>query len=441
VFQDYRHGRRLQALLAGLSAHPDKSVPQALGESSQSQAAYRFWSNYAVKASQIVESQRAAVLQRVEAAGEVVLAVQDTTDLNYGTHRLQAQGLGFINQTVQQGIKVHSCLAVSGTGLPLGLLGQQTWTRAERTGKRPDYKKKPTCEKESQRWLDMMQAAEVGQSDALMVVHVGDREADMYDFFVQAQQLQTQVLIRAVQNRKVRHELDYLLLTIAQAAVLGERTIQLQRQPERPAREAQVQLRAMSVTLAVPAQHPQRKDFRPITMNVLLVEEVNPPPTGQKPIRWLLLTTLPIDTAAQAWQCVTWYTYRWWIERFHYVLKQGCQIEALQLSKASRLTKALATYSIVACRLLTLMETARQQPDQTCETILTDPEWRLLRRKFQPKSRAQKPPTFAQAIIWIAQLGGFLARKGDGMPGVKTLWRGISKLHDWLEGAQLAAKT
>lgn len=441
MFSDYRHGRRLQELLQGLSAHPGKSVPQALGQAKAIQAAYRFWSNYDVKASQIIESQRGSVVQRIKAAGNVVLAVQDTTDLNYGTHRPQTRGLGYINRTVQQGIKVHSCLAVSGDGMPLGLLGQQTWTRAERTGKRADYKQKPTSEKESQRWLDMMQAAEVGLSDHVTVVHVGDREADMYDFFVQAQQLKTQVLIRAVQNRKVQHELDYLLPTIAQAPVLGERTIQLQRQPERPARDAQVQLRAMAVTLEVPAQHPHRKEFQPMTMNVLLVEEVNPPPTGEKPIRWLLLTTLPIDTAEQAWPCVTWYTYRWWIERFHYVLKQGCQIEALQLSKGSRLSKALATYSIVACRLLTLMETARQQPNETCETILTSPEWRVLRRKFQPKSRSQKPPTFAQAIIWIAQLGGFLARKHDGMPGVKTLWRGISKLHDLMEGVQLAPKT
>jgi Transposase Tn5 dimerisation domain/Transposase DNA-binding len=440
VFRDYRHGLRLQSLLKSLSAHPGKSVPEALGSASQSQAAYRFWSNSQVKASQIIASQRGAVVQRIKAAGNVVLAVQDTTDLNYGTNRRQTMGLGFINKTVQQGIKVHSCLAVSGDGLVLGLLGQQTWTRPERTGKRADYKQKPTSEKESQRWLDTMKAAQVGLSDGPMVVHVGDREADMYDFFVQAQQLETEVLIRAVQNRKVRHELAYLLPTIAQAPILGERTIELQRRPERPAREAKIQLRAMKVTLEVPAQHPRRKDIQPVTMNVLLVEEVNPP-TGETPIHWLLLTTLPIDTAAQAWQCVTWYTYRWLIERFHYVLKEGCKVEALQLAKANRLCKALATYSIVACRILTLMETARQQPDQSCETILTPPEWRLLRRKFQPKSRTSKPPALAQATIWIAQLGGFLARKGDGMPGVKTLWRGISKLHDLLEGAQLAPKT
>lgn len=415
-------------------------MPQALETASQAQAAYRFWSNNQVKASQIIASQRTAVSGRVAAAGEVVLAVQDTSDLNFGTNRKQARGLGFINKTVQQGIKVHSCLAVSQTGVVLGLLDQFTWTRAERTGKRADYKKKPTAQKESQRWLDTMSVAETSVPADVQVVHVGDREADLYDFFVAAQTLQTQVLIRAVQNRKVQHELDYLLPTINQAPVLATRQIELKRQPERPARTAQVQLRAMSVTLEVPAQHPQRQEFTPITLNVLLVEEIDPP-QGETAIHWLLLTSLPIDTAEQAWQCVTWYTYRWCIERFHYVLKQGCQIEALQLSQGSRLCKALATYSIVACRLLRLMETARQQPEQPCTTILNSPEWRLLQRKFQPKSRSRKPPTLAQVMIWIAQLGGFLARKGDGHPGIKTLWRGLSKLHDLLEGAQLAAKT
>jgi hypothetical protein len=427
-------------LLERLSEQPEKTVPQAFARASQTQAAYRFWSNNQVKASQIIASQRTAVSRRIVEVGAVVLAVQDSTDLNFGTNRKQAKGLGFINRTVQQGIKVHSCLALSPTGVLLGLLEQYTWTRSERCGKRADYKKKPTGEKESQRWLDTMQVAEKAVPDGVQVVHVGDREADFYDFFVTAQTLQTQVLIRAVQNRKVQHEFDYLLPTINQAPILSQRQISLQRQPERPARIAQVQLRAMAVTLEVPAQHPQRQEFTPITLNVLLVEELAPPP-GETAIRWVLFTTLPIDTADQAWQCVTWYTYRWVIERFHYVLKQGCQIEALQLAKGSRLCKALATYSIIACRLLWLMATARQQPEQSCEMILHPPEWRLLRRKFQPKSRTIKPPTLAQATIWIAQLGGFPARKGDGHPGVKILWRGISKLHDLLEGAHLASKT
>jgi len=196
----------------------------------------------------------------------------------------------------------------------------------------------------------------------------------------------------------------------------------------------------MQVTLEVPRHHKKPKQCQPVTLNFLLVEEATPPTEG-KPIRWLLLTTLPVDTFEQAWQCVVWYSFRWLIERFHYTLKSGCRIERLQLETAGRLLNALATYSIVAWRLMWLTYSARLSPDDSCETVLQQVEWKLLRRKFEPKNRSRRPPSIRQAVRWIAQLGGFLARKGDGEPGLKTLWRGIGVLHHLLEGAQLAAKT
>ncbi|MGH3614110.1 MAG: IS4 family transposase [Pseudonocardia sp.] len=116
-------------------------------------------------------------------------------------------------------------------------------------------------------------------------------------------------------------------------------------------------------------------------------------------------------------------------------------MEQLQLETAQRLLNALATYSIVAWRLMWLTYSARLSPNDSCATILQPAEWKLLRRKFEPKNRSHKPPTRHQAVCWIAQLGGFLARKGDGEPGLKTLWRGIRVLHHLLEGAQLVAKT
>ncbi len=368
-----------------------------------------------------------------------LLAIQDTTDLNFSSLK-QTTGLGFICQTPQQGIKVHSCLAVSGTGEPLGLLHQYTWSRQQRAGVRGEYRKKATCDKESQRWLETLTAAEQGINESVRVVHVGDREADIYDLFVQPRRSNSDLLIRAAHNRKVQHELDYLLATIEQAPVLGQQTIAVERNPERPARSATLTVRRMQVTLEVPRHHKAPKACQPVTLNVLLVEETIPPLEG-KPIRWLLLTTLAMDTLEQAWQCVRWYSLRWLIERFHFTLKSGCRIEQLQLETAQRLLNALATDSIVAWRLMWLTYTARLSPNDSCATILQPAEWKLLRRKFKPKNRSRKPPTLRQAVRWIAQLGGFLARKGDGEPGVKTLWRGIGVLHHLLEGAQLAAKT
>jgi hypothetical protein len=413
-------------------------VPQASGSQAEAYAIYRFWANEDVSAKQILSSHRSSVLKRI---GEesVVLMIQDTTDLNFSGLKATS-GLGFINQTAQQGIKVHSCLAVSESGEPLGLVGQHTWTRSERSGKKGKRRTKATEDKESQRWLDMLSAAEKGVDETVSVVHVGDREADIYDLFVQPRRQNCHLLIRAEQNRKVQEELGYLIPMAEHAPILGECRIELERNPERAARQTTVQVRGIAVTIEVPRHHKRRTQFAPVTLNVLLVEELTPPETGQ-PIRWLLLTTLPIDTWEQAWQCVQWYTLRWLIERFHYTLKSGCHIEHLQLETAERLIKALATYSIVAWRLMALTYQARLYPDSPCTQVFTHPEWRLLRRKFEPKNRSKRPPSLRQAIRWLAQLGGFLARKRDGEPGLKTLWRGLKVLHHLLEGAQLAAKS
>ncbi|UIE37885.1 IS4 family transposase [Leptodesmis sichuanensis] len=300
--------------------------------------------------------------------------------------------------------------AVSGRGEPLGLLHQYTWSRQERCGKRGQRRQKATCDKESQRWLDTLTAAEQGIDESVCLVHVGDREADIYDLFVQPRRSNSELLIRAEHNRKVQHELDDLIPTIDQAPVLGQQTIELERNPEQPARSATLTVRAMQVRIEVPRHHQQPKPCQPVTLNVLLVEEATPPAEG-KPIRWLLLTTLPIDSFEQAWQWVVWYSFRWLIERFHFTLKSGCRIEQLQLETAERLLKALATYSIVAWRLMWLTYSARLSPDHSCETVLQRAEWKLLRRKFEPKNRSQRPPSIRQAVRWIAQLGGFLAAK------------------------------
>lgn len=375
---------------------------------------------------------------------QTVLSIQDTTDLEYTSHP-HTEGLGFLNQTKQQGIKVHSCFAVSGDGHPLGLLHQHCWVRPDPPIKKKDPRKvanaqKPIEEKESYRWLTTLSAAEEKLAGQVQLVQVADREADIFELFAQPRQANSELLIRAKCNRKVKHELGSLVPTLNQAPILGQMTVELARNPKRAARTAHLQMRAITVTIEVPQHLSSQAQLKPLNLHAILVEETVPPSDGSKPIRWMLLTSLPIETFEQVCQCVRWYSYRWLIERFHYTLKSGCGVEDLQLQTRDRLLKALATYNIVAWRLMAITYQARLTPDVSCEAFLEPEEWRLLRRKFVPKSRSKKPPTLRQAMIWIAQLGGFLARKGDGNPGLKTLWRGLSKLHHLLEGAQLANK-
>ena len=144
-----------------------------------------------------------------------------------------------------------------------------------------------------------------------------------------------------------------------------------------------------------------------------------------------MLTTLPISNISDVIRYVKWYSYRWLIERYHYTLKSGCALEKLQLKTAKRLEMALATYSIVAWRLLWLTYIARRNPNDDCSVVLEPHEWQSLYATIHGKNYHEPcPPTLAEAVRWIAQLGGFLGRKNDGDPVVKTLWRGLKRLDD-----------
>jgi hypothetical protein len=128
---------------------------------------------------------------------------------------------------------------------------------------------------------------------------------------------------------------------------------------------------------------------------------------------------------------LTWYTYRWRIERYHFILKSGCQVEKLELETRDRLTRALAVYSMVAVHLLHLTYQVRETPDATCTVVLGESEWKALYAATRKTARLPLcPPDLQTAVLWIAKLGGFLGRKRDGNPGVKALWRGFRHLQD-----------
>ena len=160
---------------------------------------------------------------------------------------------------------------------------------------------------------------------------------------------------------------------------------------------------------------------------ILAVEEH--PPKGQTAVCWRLLTTWPVETLADALGLVEAYTLRWIIERYHFVLKSGCQVEDLQLETAERLERALATYCLVAWRLLWLTYEARQDPDGPALGILTPTEQQVLAaRMAELRHPLPAQPTCRDVVRAIARLGGFMGRTGDGDPGVKTLWRGFHEL-------------
>ncbi len=247
------------------------------------------------------------------------------------------------------------------------------------------------------------------------------------------------LLIRAEHDRKVvDHPSKSLKAAIGQTEAAGEMKVEIPRAKDCSVRIATLTIRYATFTIKAPTN----SQLQPISVNVIWACEDNPSDEVVSPVSWLLLTTLPIECLSDAVRYVRWYSYRWLIERYHFTLKSGCGIEELQLETADRIERALATYSIVAWRLLWLTIDARVNPESPCDRVLETEEWQALyARIHKSKKIPHRPPRLRQAVRWIAQLGGFLARKSDKEPGVKTIWRGLRRLNDLTTGWKLQSST
>lgn len=198
------------------------------------------------------------------------------------------------------------------------------------------------------------------------------------------------------------------------------------RRETRDARIAEVEVRATTVTWR-PAYRHDRK-LPEVTVNVVLVEETNPP-DGATPIQWLLITTLPIDDPEQVQQIISYDCVRWQIEIYFRTMKSGCRIENRQFETLDRLLNCLAVYSIVAWKIMYLCRLGRECPDLDCEIIFEPSEWKSVYMTIRHEEPPSTPPTLNAMIRMIASLGGYVNRRST-QPGPQTLWLGLQRVHD-----------
>jgi hypothetical protein len=430
---DQRLNRRVCLLVEQLAARPTASIPEACGDWASSKAAYRFFDNPKVAHAALVDGARPACLERIRQE-KLVLVVQDTTSFDY-THHPSVQGLGAIDSSHAVGLMVHTSLAVSDAGVPLGVLAQHVWARdPEEKGQWKKRKQRSIENKESFKWITAQRASLKDLPRQVCVITVADREADVYELFQETHDNNTQLLIRASWNRRLKQPEGCLWGEVARTPVRGEFIVEVGRAQDRLPRQAKVQVRFLPVTLKPPDRPAcQKIKLSPVNLYAIEARELDPP-SGEKPLHWLLLTNRGVETFEQAQQCVRWYCLRWLVERYHFVLKSGCQIEARQLETAQRLERCLGVYAVVAWRLLWLTYQARRAPDLPCTLALETHEWQALYCYIhKTPAPPAKPPSLHQAMRWIAQLGGFLGRTHDGEPGVRVLWRGWQRLDDIAE--------
>jgi len=440
---DERLNKRSKHLVEALAANPEASINAACDGWGDTLAAYRFFNNRDVTPTEILRPHRAATIRRMSEY-PVVLLVQDTTELDYTNH--PPKDARCLNRAERFGLYAHAHLAVTPEKLILGVVGIDYFDRDPKTlGQADDRSTLPIEQKESFRWLEGYRRAcqLAADSPGTQVVSVADREADIYDIYVEAQQQsgpRADFVIRARVDRctperdpaagrdaycRVRDEVNA-------SKRLTTRTLDLCATPKRKARIAQLEVRALTVHVKPPHE---RSHLPSVTINVVLVEEVGGPGDGTD-VSWLQLTSLPIGTVAAVLKVVEYYVARWAVEIYFRTLKTGCRVEEIQLETQARLKNCLAMYAIIAWRVLYLTYLNRTCPTLPCTVVFDESEWKSVWLIVAKKPLPQKPPELAEMLRLLTQLGGYNNRAGEAPSGPQPMWIGLRRMADFAQAWQ-----
>ncbi|PJA58708.1 MAG: transposase [Rhodocyclales bacterium CG_4_9_14_3_um_filter_68_10] len=453
---DLRLSRRLVQSATLQASGPMGSFPDAAGgDRAVIKGHYRLLDqpdDSAVTLENILAPHRQQTLRRMQAE-RTVLCVHDGTDLDYNG-AAECEGLGVIgtNQTgaKSRGLHLHSTLAVTEQGLPLGVLS----TRCNARQGRPQDDERgsaqvPIEEKKSYDWILALRDCEAvaAQMPHTRLVQVMDREADFFELFDEWRQgaRRTELLIRAKHNRRTTTDVnlfDAVRTTEAQLQFqlhVGRQSARPKKskqkaRPMRAERIAEMTLRYQQVLMPAPNR---MRDREPVSLWIVHAVE-GQPPTDVKPVEWFLLTTMAITSPEQAERVLAHYCLRWRIEDWHRVLKSGCGIEELRNESAHRLERAIAIYLVIAWRVMLMALLGREEPGLPPEVLFSDIEIKVL-TAFANSRRDLKPPErLGEAVRLVARLGGYQDRKRDPPPGHQIIWTGYSKLRAMCEGFLLA---
>jgi hypothetical protein len=365
----------------------------------------------------------------------VVLLVQDTTEVDL-SHHPKTKGLGQVGNERGRGLYLQTVLAIlPESGVVLGCAMQEPFVRTPAPVGETRSKRRQRTERETDVWMRLV--TRMGSFPAeTTVVHVGDRGADMFPFFQACRATQTHFLVRAFENRRLQPEEGaqmYLLASVRAWSATASRPFQVPGSHGRTARSTVVQI-AFGTLTVLPPRFEKRCSKDPLEVWAVRVWEEQTP-AGEEPLEWILLTSVPTTTLDQAWERVGWYEHRWVVEDYHQCLKTGCRLEDRQVQSSARLIRLLGLLSPLAIRLLQLRDLARREPERPARSVL---ETDLL--AIVAAQAGQAPAVMTTGAFWktVAQMGGYLARHGDGPPGWKTLWKGWLRVQTLLEGVHLA---
>lgn len=451
-FKDKRHAKRLEKLLEQLWNGIGESIPLACQDWANTKAAYRFFSNDRVNEKEILRGHFKSTRERVTATSDFILVLQDTTEFSYERDEPESIGAthiipngkdiyGKLKRHTKCGILMHSSLAVTTDGLPLGLAAIKFWTRKQFKGtnalkKHINPTRVPITQKESYRWLESLKQSTKLLNDANRCVHIGDRESDIYELFCTAQKVKTHFLVRTCVDRLAGDGSHTISDEMDELKVKGLHRVEV-RDKRGNVSEAILEIKYRRIRVLPPVG--KQKEYPNLWLTVIHAEERSKPKHREK-IIWKLMTDLPVNTRQEAIEKLNWYAMRWKIETFHKILKSGCKAEASKLRTAARLANLISVFCILSWRIFWLTMINRFCSNASPKLALTQMEINILDYLVENDDKYSKKNKLSDYLIKIAKLGGYLARASDPPPGNIVMWRGLSRLTDIELGFNLAVK-
>lgn len=436
---DKRRTKRLVKAATNLAATPGGTLPQAFPSWAELKATYRLLNQRGVSFETVIATHVARTRQACREPGEYLI-IEDTTDLDFTAHHPATEDLGVIGNGQGRGFELHSALAVRveawtleqrPEGTLLGLFDQQC-RRPRPAPKQESARRRLSRARKTQCWAAAFEEAG-GPPAGCQWIYIADRESDFYEPMQRVLGRGGDFIIRGYHDRRLADEAGHLREALAQAPVLGQMTVEVRARGGAPQRTAIVEVRRVRVDLDGPWRP---SGWQAPVRDVWAVEvrEVHAPEGVKEPLHWVLLTSLPCARWSQVQRVIGRYTARWWVEEYHKALKTGTRVEESQLERSYRLEPLIGILAVVAVRLLSTKMLARSRPDSFEAAESFSPEMlALLEKKL---GRPQGGWTNRNLLVTTARLGGFPARKGDGMPGWQTIWRGWQRLMWMSEGVE-----
>lgn len=452
-FKDERLGKRFRTLIEQLWDGVGESIPFACQDWASTKAAYRFFANDRVNEKEILSGHFQSTRERFSKTSDKVLVLQDTTEFSYERDKPETIGAthlipngkdiyGRLKRHTKCGIMMHSSLAVTSDGLPLGLAAIKFWTRKQFKGTNALKKHiNPTRvsikKKESYRWLESLRHATRLLKEPDRCVHIGDRESDIYELFCTAKKVNTHFLVRTCVDRLAGDGAHTISDEMDEVRVKGLHRIEV-RDNKGDVSEAVLEIKYRRIRVLPPIG--KQKKYPELILTVIHAEE-RTKPKGREKIIWKLITDLPVSSRREAIEKLEWYAMRWKIETFHKILKSGCKAESSKLRTAERLANLISVFCILSWRIFWLTMINRQCPNAPPEVALTKVEINLLDQVVKyKKNEYSNKKKLSDYLTMIAMLGGYLGRASDPPPGNIVMWRGLTRLTDIELGFNLGLK-